>query len=217
MRVILIDDVALFRDGLASLLTTVGIDVVAHAGSAEEGLAQIDRSPSDVVVMDIRMPPTYTDEGIVAARELKAKHPGLGVLVLSGYADATWATRLLEGHMGGVGYLLKENVGDVHALQDALTRIAEGELVVDPKVVAMICSRRATAEKLADLSERERDVLAHIAQGRSNARIADQLNVAVKTVEANVAAIFSKLGLLQSPDDNRRVLAALAWLRSRPL
>ena len=217
MRVVLVDDLALFRKGLAALLEAIGVEVVGQAGTAEEGLTQVALTTPDVVVMDIEMPPTFTDEGLVAARQLKERYPGIGVLVLSGHVRPAPAARLLDGQLNGVGYLLKQRVDDAEPLRDALDRIRRGELVLDSDVVQALLRRRQNAQPLAELSSREREVLALMAEGRSNAGIAQKMNLAVKTVEKSVASIFIRLELQTDTDDNRRVLAVLAWLRaSRP-
>lgn len=217
MRVVLVDDLALFRKGLAALLEAIGVEVVGQAGTAEEGLTQVSLTTPDVVVMDIEMPPTFTDEGLVAARQLKELYPGLGVLVLSGHVRPAPAARLLDGQLNGVGYLLKQRVDDIEPLRDALDRIRRGELVLDSDVVQSLLRRRQNAQPLAELSAREREVLGLMAEGRSNAGIAQKMNLAVKTVEKSVASIFIRLELQTDTDDNRRVLAVLAWLRaSRP-
>lgn len=217
MRVVLVDDLALFRKGLAALLEAIGVEVVGQAGTAEEGLTQVALTTPDVVVMDIEMPPTFTDEGLVAARQLKERYPGIGVLVLSGHVRPAPAARLLDGQLNGVGYLLKQRVDDAEPLRDALDRIRRGELVLDSDVVQALLRRRQNVQPLAELSSREREVLALMAEGRSNAGIAQNMNLAVKTVEKSVASIFIRLELQTDTDDNRRVLAVLAWLRaSRP-
>jgi DNA-binding NarL/FixJ family response regulator len=211
----LVDDSTLFREGLANLLGAVGIEIAGTARTADEGIARIPSCLPDVVIMDIRMPPTFTDEGLVAAHQLKEKYPDLGVLLLSAHVEVASAARLLDGRHSGVGYLLKDRVDQVETLHDALARIRAGELVVDQDVVANLLRRRRNSSVLDDLSARERDVLQLIAEGRSNAAIAGQMHLAIKTIETNVAAIFGKLGLSQARDDNRRVLAVLAWLRAR--
>jgi DNA-binding NarL/FixJ family response regulator len=217
VRVVLVDDLALFRKGLAALLEAIGVEVVGQAGTAEEGLTQVALTTPYVVVMDIEMPPTFTDEGLVAARQLKERYPGIGVLVLSGHVRPAPAARLLDGQLNGVGYLLKQRVDDAEPLRDALDRIRRGELVLDSDVVQALLRRRQNAQPLAELSSREREVLALMAEGRSNAGIAQNMNLAVKTVEKSVASIFIRLELQTDTDDNRRVLAVLAWLRaSRP-
>jgi len=216
MRVAIADDSALFRDGLAMLLASTGAEVIARAATADELLRGLDRSQPDVVILDIRMPPTYTDEGLVAAEHIRARHHGIAVLVLSTYAEMPYALRLLKGGSGGLGYLLKDRVDDVGALRDALRRVVEGRLVLDEEIVAGLLSHRRHADELARLTPRERSVLAHMAEGRSNQGIGARLHLAPKTVENHIAGVFTKLGMPASADDNRRVLAVLAWLRATP-
>lgn len=213
MRVVLIDDSTLFREGLAGLLDVIGVSVVGAARTAQEGLVQVAAHGPDVVITDIRMPPTFTDEGLLAARQLKDLYPTLGVLVLSAHVMARSAARLLDGQLNGVGYLLKDRVDDVATLRDALDRISRGELVIDSGVVKALLRRRRNSEVLEETSPREQQLLRLMAEGRSNAAIAQHMNLAVKTVEKSVASIFMKLGLTASSDNNRRVLAVLAWLQ----
>ncbi|ETK36424.1 response regulator transcription factor [Microbispora sp. ATCC PTA-5024] len=213
MRVVICDDSALFRKGLALLLDHVGVTVVAQAGDTAELASMLETRPADAAVVDVRMPPTFTDEGLVAAVELKKRYPALGVLVLSTYAEGAFAARLLEASPRGVGYLLKDRVDDAAALRDALERVASGGVAVDPEIVGQLFELRR-AEAMADrLTPRERDVLRLMAEGRSNAAIARTLFLGAKTVEAHIAAVLNKLDLSQTPDDNRRVLAVLTWLR----
>ncbi|GAA0359610.1 response regulator transcription factor [Microbispora corallina] len=213
MRVVICDDSALFRKGLALLLDHVGVTVVAQAGDTAELASMLETRPADAAVLDVRMPPTFTDEGLVAAVELKKRYPALGVLVLSTYAEGAFAARLLEASPRGVGYLLKDRVDDAAALRDALERVASGGVAVDPEIVGQLFELRR-AEAMADrLTPRERDVLRLMAEGRSNAAIARTLFLGAKTVEAHIAAVLNKLDLSQTPDDNRRVLAVLTWLR----
>lgn len=214
MRVVIADDEVLLREGLARLLVEAGLDVVGKVGTAEELLRKVALTRPDVVIVDIKMPPTHTDEGIVAARELREVHPRVGVLVLSHYLESRYAMRLLEEHPGGVGYLLKERVSDVAVLVDALSRLREGECVVDPTIVARLVKRAEPSRGFEELTGREREVLALMAEGRSNKGIYDTLFLSPKTVEAHVKHIFRKLGLGESHDDHRRVLAVLAFLRS---
>ncbi|SNQ47223.1 Two component transcriptional regulator, LuxR family [Frankia canadensis] len=216
MRVAIADDSALFREGLAMLLASSGAEVVAQAATADELVSGLDRSRPDAVIMDIRMPPTYTDEGLVAAERIRARHRGVAVLVLSTYAETPYALRLLGGGGGGLGYLLKDRVDDVAALQDALRRVVEGRLVLDEEIVAGLLAHRRHADELARLTPRERSVLGHMAEGRSNQGIGSRLHLAPKTVENHIAGVFAKLGMPASGDDNRRVLAVLAWLRATP-
>jgi DNA-binding NarL/FixJ family response regulator len=214
MRVVIADDEVLLREGLERLLTEAGFAVVGKAATPDELLRRVELTRPDVAIVDIKMPPTHTDEGLVAAQEIRGSHPGVGVLVLSHYLESRYATRLLQQHPGGVGYLLKERVSDVAVLTDALRRIHEGECVLDPTIVARLLKRPRPGGPLTDLSERERQVLALMAEGRSNRGICDRLFLSPKTVEAHVNRVFVKLGLEESPDDQRRVLAVLAYLRA---
>jgi DNA-binding NarL/FixJ family response regulator len=212
MRVVVADDAVLFREGLCRVLTEAGFEVVAQVGDAQALLDQVRADPPDVVVVDIRMPPTHTTEGLDAARALRASHPAVGVLVLSSHIEAQYALQLIEDDASGAGYLLKERVADLGELTDAVRRVAAGGLVVDPSVVAHLVTRRRAHSPLDELSERERDVLAVMAEGRSNQAISERLYLSPKTVEAYVRGVFTKLGLQQGADDNRRVLAVLAYL-----
>jgi DNA-binding NarL/FixJ family response regulator len=213
VRVVIADDAALFREGLAHVLTAAGLDVVATVGDADELLAAVRSEPPDAVVVDIRMPPTHSSEGLDAARQIRTEHPDVGVLVLSQYVEPAHALRLLEEGTAGVGYLLKDRVADVHDLVDALRRVAVGGSVIDPEVVAQLLGRRRQRDPLDGLSQRERAVLALMAEGRSNSAIAERLYISPKTVEAHVRSIFTRLGLAPTQDDHRRVLAVLAFLR----
>ena len=214
MRVIVADDVMLMRAGIARLLADAGVDVVGEAADAVELLREVARSQPDVAIVDIRMPPTHTDEGLVAAGEIRTRYPDVGVLVLSQFLAPTYALRLLEEHPERSGYLLKERVSDIAVLVDALGRIADGECVLDPTIVSRLLARSRQQEPLAELTGREREVLSLMAEGRSNAAIAGRLFVTPRTVEAHVRQILGKLDLPESPDDHRRVLAVLAYLRS---
>jgi serine/threonine-protein kinase len=218
VRVAIADDAVLFREGLARLLVEAGFDVVGQAGDAAELLtivdgAATDRMP-DVAVVDIRMPPTHTTEGLVAARAIRAGHPDVGVLVLSQYIETEHAIELLSDGAGGTGYLLKDRVSDLEGFRDAVRRVGEGGSAVDPEVIAQLVGRHRASDPIADLSDREREVLARMAEGRSNRAIGASLFLSEKTVEAHVRSIFMKLGLVPAPDENRRVLAVLAFLRS---
>lgn len=215
LRVMLVDDSVLFREGLAALLAPAGVEVTGIAATRDEAMIRIAADEPTVVIMDIRMPPTFTDEGLQAARELKVRHPDLGVLLLSGHVEVASAARLFEEHSHGLGYLLKDRVDNIQALVASLHRVVRGELVLDPEVVESLFRRRKNARMLEQFSDRERAVLQYMAEGRSNAGIAAEMNVAVKTVESYVASVFAKLGLPPSADDNRRVLAVLAWMRTR--
>ena len=213
MRVVIADDEVLLREGLERLLAEAGFDVVGKVGTAEELRRKVDVARPDVAIVDIKMPPTHTDEGIVAAHAIREAHPEVGVLVLSHYLESRYALRLVEQHPGGVGYLLKERVSDLAVLTDALVRLHDGECVVDPTIVARLVNRARPASRLDDLTAREREVLALMAEGRSNRGICDRLFLSPKTVEAHVKHIFTKLGVDESADDHRRVLAVLAFLR----
>ena len=213
LRVVLADDSVLLREGIARLLTEAGIEVVAQAGDATQLLSAVREHQPDVAIVDIRMPPTHTDEGLRAAEAIRDEHgTSVGILVLSQYVETTFALRLVADGAGGVGYLLKDRVDDLDDFADAIRRIAHGGSVIDPEVVAQLVGRRAKVP-LDDLTEREREVLALMAEGRSNQAICDRLFLAPKTVEAHIANIFSKLELLPAPDDHRRVLAVLAHLQ----
>jgi DNA-binding NarL/FixJ family response regulator len=208
------DDTVLFRAGVCRLLADAGIDVIAECGDAASLLQAVERDPPDAVVLDIRMPPTRTTEGLDAARLLARRHPRVGVLVLSAYVEPHYAMQLVEPGASGAGYLLKERVTDPAELTDALRRVAAGGLVIDPGVVAHLVSRRRSAGPLDTLSARERDVLAVMAEGRSNQAIGERLFLSPKTVEAYVRNVFTKLDLHEAADSNRRVLAVLTYLRS---
>jgi serine/threonine-protein kinase len=214
MRVVIADDAMLIREGTARLLEDAGVQVVGKADDAQKLIRIVATEHPDVAIIDIKMPPTHTDEGLVAAEQIRSSHPDVGVLVLSQYLDSRYATRLLEHHPEARGYLLKERVSDIGALTDALLRIAEGECVLDPTIVARLIKRPRQRGPLDQLTDREREVLALVAEGHSNHGIAEILVLSPKTVEAHVGRILSKLGLDDSPDYHRRVLAVLAFLRS---
>jgi DNA-binding NarL/FixJ family response regulator len=212
MRVVIAEDAALFREGLTRLITDRGHEVVAAVGDAGALLEAVAAHDPDVAVVDIRMPPTHTDEGLRAAIELRREYPGTGVLVLSQYVETRYAARLLEGNAGGVGYLLKDRVADVAEFADALNRVSAGGTALDPEVVSQLLRVSRQAQGVATLTPRERDVLSLMAEGRSNAGIAAALVVSAGVVEKHVASIFAKLGLPPSEADNRRVLAVLRYL-----
>jgi len=214
MRVVVADDVMLTREGITRLLTDAGVDVVGEAGDAASLLRAVRMTQPDAAVVDIRMPPNHTDEGLVAAQQIRAEHPDIGVLILSQYVEPHYAMRLIEEHPERVGYLLKERVFDVANLIDALRRLADRETVVDPTIVARLFARKRRADPLDKLTEREREVLALLAEGLSNRAIATRLFVTERTIEAHVKQVFLKLGLNTDPDSHRRVLAVLAYLRS---
>ena len=214
MRIVIADDTMLIREGTARLLEDAGFEIVGKADDAPKLLRAVALDHPDVAIVDIKMPPTHTDEGLVAAEQIRAAHPQVGVLVLSQYLESRYATRLLEHHPEASGYLLKERVSDIAVLADAIRRIHAGECVLDPTIVARLIQRPRHQGPLDELTGREREVLALIAEGRSNQAIADLLVLSPKTVEAHVGRVFAKLGLDESPDYHRRVLAVLAFLRS---
>jgi len=214
MRVGIVDDSVLFREGLARLVTELGFEVAFQAGTVDALLEQVREHGVNVVIIDVRMPPSHTDEGLVAARQIKAAHPGVGVLVLSQYVEAVQATHLLGHDARGVGYLLKDRVSDLETLADAIRRVAGGRSVVDPEVVSRLLSRGSERDLLNDLTSREREVLGLIAEGHSNHAISDRLTISLKTVETHIGTIFSKLELLPSGEEDRRVRAVLTYLRS---
>jgi len=218
MRVMVADDAVLFREGLSRVLADAGFEVTAQVGDAQALLNRVREDPPDVCVVDIRMPPTHTTEGLDAARSLGASHPEVGVLVLSAHVEPHYALALIEDGargipFGGAGYLLKERVADLAELTDAVRRVAGGGLVVDPSVVAQLVGRTRARNPLDGLTDREREVLTVMAEGRSNQAICERLFLSPKTVEAYVRGVFTKLDLHQGADDNRRVLAVLAFLR----
>jgi DNA-binding NarL/FixJ family response regulator len=214
MRVVIADDAVLFREGLARVLQAAGIQVAAQVGDAEQLLVRVRADPPAAVVVDIRMPPTHTREGLDAAQRIRAEHPEVGVLVLSQYVEPHHAIQLLQDGASGVGYLLKDRVADVNEVIDAVRRVAAGGSVIDPEVVSQLVSRRRTHDPIQELSERERQVLALMAEGRSNQAICERLFLSPKTLEAHVHSIFTRLDLHVAPDDHRRVLAVLAFLRA---
>jgi DNA-binding NarL/FixJ family response regulator/class 3 adenylate cyclase len=212
-RVVVADDSTLFREGVVRLLAEQGFDVVGQADDAEQLLRLVEANPPDVVVTDIRMPPTGTNEGLVAAGRIREEHPQVGVLVLSQYVETRHALKLLEETPDRVGYLLKDRVSDLADFVDAVRRIARGGSVIDPEVVSRLLGRRREHDVIEDLTEREREILALMAEGRTNQAISERLFLSPKTVETHVGAIFSKLQLLPAADDHRRVLAVLLYLR----
>jgi DNA-binding NarL/FixJ family response regulator len=214
MRIVIADDSVLLREGIASLLVSSGFDVLAQVGSAEELRRVIDEDEPDVAVIDVRMPPTHTDEGIRAAEELAVRHPEVGALVLSQYVEATYVLRLLEQRTKGRGYLLKDHVGDVGVLLDAVRTVGEGGSFVDPDIVRRLLARDEASSTLAALTEREREVLRLMAEGRSNRSICEQLYLSPKTVETHIRNVFIKLGLGPTVDEDRRVMAVLRYLRA---
>jgi DNA-binding NarL/FixJ family response regulator len=213
VRVVVAEDVMLTREGIVRLLRDADVEVVAQADDGEQLLRQVRLARPDAAIVDIRMPPTHTDEGLIAAQRIRSEHPNVGVLVLSQYIEPSYALRLLEEHPEGVGYLLKERLFDVAVLIDALQRIVEGETVVDPTIVARLVGRRRRDDPLAALTAREHEVLGLVAEGLSNKAIAGRLFITERTVEAHSKQIFLKLGLQADPGSHRRVLAVLAFLR----
>lgn len=211
---VIADDAVLLREGIASVLASHGFEVAAQAGDPEALLQAVEEHQPDLVVTDIRMPPTLTDEGIRAAEELAERHPGVGALVLSQYVEAAFALRLLGQGAKGRGYLLKETVPDIETLVDAARTVAAGGSFVDPELVKRLVTKSDGHDSLAELTEREREILALMAEGRSNAAIGGHLFLSPKTVETHIGSIFSKLGLTPAADDHRRVLAVLRYLRA---
>jgi DNA-binding NarL/FixJ family response regulator len=215
MRIVIADDSLLLREGVSRLLVEAGFEVVGQAEDADELLREVAEKDPDVAIVDIRMPPTHTDEGLRAARELRSRHPSLGVLVLSQYVRPSYAFELLADDARGVGYLLKDRVSDLRELSDAVERVGRGGSVLDPSVVSQLVGRRRQGhDPIDDLTEREREVLALMAEGRSNRAIAERLVITERTVEKHVKGILGKLRIAESPDDHRRVLAVLAYLGS---
>ena len=214
MRVILADDAVVIREGLARLLADSGVDVIAQAGNAAELLEQIAISPPDVAVVDIRMPPTYTNEGLIAAQTIREQHPFVGTVVLSQYIEVDYALQLVAGTSERVGYLLKDRIADIHEFVAALETITAGGTVVEPSLVTELLTAPTARNPLAPLTTREREVLALVAQGCTDRGIADQLFVSRKTVEAHVRSILQKLDLPTDAGTNRRVHAVLTFLQA---
>ena len=214
MRVVLADDTVLLREGVARILEEAGFEVVGQAGNADELMLKVRSYTPDVAIVDIRMPPTHTDEGLRAAQEIREKHPACGVLVLSQYVEPGYAMELLAESAEGVGYLLKDRVSDVNEFADAVRRVGEGGSALDPTIVSQLVGRRRRDDPIDQLTPREREVLGLMAEGRSNSGIAEQLVVTERAVEKHVTSIFSKLRLPAAAEDHRRVLAVLAYLRS---
>lgn len=214
MRVVIADDVMLVREGIAQVLRDANIDVVAQTGDADGLIREVISKQPDIAIVDIRMPPTHTDEGLVAAKRIRADHPTVGVLVLSQYIEPSYAMRLIEDQPEKVGYLLKERVFDGAILLDALQRIVDGDTVIDPTIVSRMIGRQRREGPLATLTARERDVLALVAEGLSNRAIAERIHLSERTVEAHVTQVLQKLQLYETPDQHRRVLAVLAYLRA---
>ena len=214
MRVVVADDSVLLREGVARLLGDAGFDVVAQAGDAEDLLRKVGAHKPVVAVVDVRMPPTNTDDGLRAALKIRAERPETGVLVLSQYVEEAYAHELLADPKGGVGYLLKDRIADIERFLDAVRRVGEGGSALDPEVVAHLLGRRREEDPLSALTPREREVLENMAEGRSNAAIAEQLVITERAVEKHVTSIFGKLGLHPTAEDHRRVLAVLTYLKA---
>ena len=213
MRVVIADDAPLIREGVARLLTENGVEVVDQVGDADSALASVRDLRPDVALVDIRMPPTYTDEGLRAASEIRSRYPATAVLVLSQHLESDYALQLVEEKPERVGYLMKERVGRVEQLLDAVQRVAAGECVVDRAVVDELLARRRRVDPIEELTSREREIIALMAEGRSNQGICRALWLSPKTVETHIRGAFAKLGIKEAPEDNRRVLAVLAYLR----
>jgi len=213
MRVVIADDAPLIREGVARLLAENGVDVVDQVGDADAALASVRDLRPDVALVDIRMPPTHTDEGLRAAREIRSRYPGTAVLVLSQHLESDYALQLVEEKPERVGYLMKERVGRVEQLLDAVQRVAAGECVVDRAVVDELLARRRRVDPIEELTSREREIIALMAEGRSKQGICRALWLSPKTVETHIRGAFAKLGIKEAPEDNRRVLAVLTYLR----
>ncbi|MGH3081246.1 MAG: response regulator [Gaiellaceae bacterium] len=214
MRVVLADDAVLLREGIARLLTEAGFEVVGQSGNADDLMLKVRSYAPDVAVVDIRMPPTQTDEGLRVAQEIRADHPDVGVLVLSQHVEPAYAMELLAESAEGVGYLLKDRVSDVDDFAAAVRRVAEGGSALDPALVTQLVGRRRKRDPIEELTPRERDVLELMAEGRSNQAIGERLFITPRAVEKHITSIFGKLGLPPAPEDHRRVLAVLAFLRA---
>ena len=214
MRVVVADDSVLLREGVVRLLEEAGIEVAGQAGDADDLLRKVRAHRPDVAIIDVRMPPTNTDDGLRAAQQIRAELPEVAVLVLSQYVEEGYALELLEDRADGVGYLLKDRVAEVDRFIDAVRRVADGGSALDPEVVSQLLGRRRKSDPLQELTPREREVLTLMAEGRTNQAIAEELVVTERAVEKHVTSIFSKLDLTSSPHDHRRVLAVLAYLRA---
>lgn len=214
MRVVIAEDSVLFREGLVKLLEGMGFEVVGRAKDGEELLAQVETNSPDLVIADIRMPPAHSVEGLQAAAEIRRRHPRVAVVLLSQYVETTHALKLLEQGTDGIGYLLKDSVSDVREFVDTVRRVAAGGSAIDPEVVSELLGRKRRRDVIADLTDRERDTLKLMAEGRSNSAIASALHMSEKTVEGHIRTIFSKMQLEPAADDHRRVLAVLTYLRA---
>ncbi len=214
IRIVLADDAVLLREALSAALASAGFDVVGQAADVPGLLALVERELPDLAVVDVRMPPTHTTEGLEAARQIRSRHPGIAILVLSQYVETRYAVDLLRDDPSGIGYLLKDRVTRVADLADAVRRVAAGGSVIDPEVVSRLLGKPRGHSPLDELTPREREILGLMAEGRSNQAIADRLVLELKTIEGHVRAIFGKLGLEPAHEDHRRVLAVLAYLRT---
>jgi DNA-binding NarL/FixJ family response regulator len=214
VRVVIADDSVLVREGIAAILTRAGIEVLAQVDSPDELLREIDAHVPDVAVVDVRMPPTQTDEGLRAAHDIRARHPQIGIVILSQHVEVGIATRLLAETPEGLGYLLKDRVSDVNGFVGALERVAEGGSALDPEVVTGLLSRAEDNGPLRSLTEREREVLERLAEGLSNQAIAAEMDITLRSVEKYVSSVFTKLGLPATGHEHRRVLAVLRFLRA---
>ena len=214
MRAVIADDSVLVREGIAAILTRAGIDVAAQVGSPDELLAEVDAHVPDIAIVDVRMPPTQTDEGLRAAHEIRARHPQIGIVILSQHVEVGIATRLLAETPEGLGYLLKDRVSDVTGFVGALERVADGGSALDPEVVTGLFARAQDHGPLQTLTERERQVLEQIAEGLSNQAIAEEMQITLRSVEKYVSSVFTKLGLPTTGHEHRRVLAVLRFLRA---
>jgi DNA-binding NarL/FixJ family response regulator len=214
LRVLIAEDQLLLREGLSRLLTDSGFDVVALAADAPELLRKVEGHHPDVAIVDVQMPPDHTDDGLRAAIEIRRRHPDVGVLMLSQFSDEAYAIDLIGDNARSVGYLLKDRIADLESFTDAIRRVAAGGSVLDPEIVALMVGRRRSQDPLQQLTPRERDVLALMAEGKSNLGIAETLGVTLAAVEKHVGRIFGKLGLTAEPSEHRRVLAVLTLLRS---
>jgi DNA-binding NarL/FixJ family response regulator len=213
VRVVIADDNLIVRDGLAALLREAGVDVAAQVGSADDLLAAVERLDPDIAIVDVRMPPTYTDEGLRAAHAIRARHHGVGIVILSQFVEVGIVNRLIAQSAEGLGYLLKDRLTDLKDFVDTLHRVAEGGSALDPKVLAELLSNAPTEDPLAALTGREREVLALVAEGRTNRGIAERMVIAEGSVQKYVTSIFAKLGLPAGHTDHRRVLSVLAYLQ----
>jgi DNA-binding NarL/FixJ family response regulator len=211
---VLADDTMLLREGVARLLGEAGFDVVGQAATAEDVVEQVSEHAPEVAIVDLRMPPSHTDEGLQAALRIRASHPGVGVLVLSQHAEVGLAMKLLEGGAEGIGYMLKDRVADLEDFADAIRRVAAGGSALDPTIVSQLLGKRRAEGPLDEISPREREVLELMAEGRSNQGIAERLDISERGVQKHVTSIFEKLGIPAGTDDHRRVLAVLTFLRA---